>query len=372
MIQRVPRKATSFEQSTIAQNSIFISSSTTGVIGGAFPPSRRYPPTAVVDNLLSWVATARRPFFGRASILQPHTPVIPPAAFADIYADASWPRRPVFEQGLSTFEQQFGVLGWGDGMTEAAFTRAQACYYGMVAWIDSEVRRLLEGLRDIGADQDLVIVVTSDHGCYLGEIGAFGKHTFAPTVHRVPFIVSWPGVLDAERRGDLVQGLDLARTMLGFAGEVAPDIFAGRDVFSEDAPALVFSTIGFGERQSLAYPNIRIGRWIDGRGWPRRSCVRTGRYRLDRNVRIDGNAARPSDWDVFLADSLEDPAETTNRAEDPHCRPVRDELLAAIDVHLRGSVEAPAKVVYPADLWSRARRLRANLLRRMAGEEEAM
>jgi arylsulfatase A-like enzyme len=349
-----------------------ISRSTTGVIGGTFPAFRRFPPTAVVDNLLSWVASARRPFFGRASILQPHTPVIPPAAFADIYADRPWPRRPVFEEGLSTFEHHFGVVGWADGMTEADFTRAQACYYGMVAWIDGEVGRLLDGLRDIGADRDLVIVLTSDHGCYLGENGAFGKHTFAPAVHRVPFIVSWPEMVDAERRPDLVQGLDLARTMLGFAGEVAPDVFEGRDVFSEDAPAQVFSTIGFGERQSLAYPNIRVGRWIDGRGWPRRSCVRTSHYRLDRNVRISGNAAQPSDWDVFLADSRRDPAETTNRAEDPQCRPMRDELLAAIDLHLRDSVEAPAKVVYPADLWSRIRRLRANLLHPPGGEGEGV
>jgi len=347
-----------------------LSSPTGGVIGGTFPSHLRYPPSAVVDNLLSWVAGARRPFLARASLLQPHTPVVPPAAFAGAYADRPWPRQPGTGDGLSTFEQRFGTLSWSDGMTPENFARAHACYYGMVSWIDGEVRRLLEGLQELGADRELVIVLTSDHGRYLGEIGAFGKHTFAPIVHRVPLIVCRPGSRQAERRSDLVQGLDLARTMLGFGGVDAPDGFEGRDVFAGSVPDRIFSTIGFGERESFAYPNLRIGRWEGGRGWPRRACVRTRRYRLDRTVRIDGAVARPSEWDVFLADTSGDPAEVTNLADDPAHRAVRDELLAAVDERSRDSVEHPARLVYGQDLWFR--RIRARLSQRTSVDEEAM
>ena len=55
----------------------------------------------------------------------------------------------------------------------------------------------------------------------------------------------------------------------------------------------------------------------EGRAWPRRACVRTDRYRLDRNLRIDGRAVTAAEADVFLADSLADPKEMNNLAGDP-------------------------------------------------------
>jgi hypothetical protein len=76
-----------------------------------------------------------------------------------------------------------------------------------------------------------------------------------------------------------------------------------------------------------------VGTGDDGAGWPQRFCVRTQRYRLDLSTRIDGRPASADQEDVFLADTLRDPAERRNVASDPHYREVRERLVRAVREH---------------------------------------
>ena len=176
-----------------------------------------------------------------------------------------------------------------------------------------------------------------------------GMTKFAPQSQRVPLIVSGPGLVPhGAERGDLAQGLDLARTILGLARVEATPVMGGRDLLAATpAPELVFSTIGFGERSSLAFPNEGSGRYVGDRGWPRRSCVRTDRWRLDRNMRIDGRPADEADWDIFFVDYAADPTETVNLADDVRFAAVRDDLLSALAWNADGAVETPESLVYP-------------------------
>ena len=318
-----------------------------GVVAGRFPDDVAYPPARVVDNTLSWLASAPEPFFARASFLQPHTPVIPPAAIASRFEALEWPGEPSVDPGVSEFERMFGRVSGGLRLEADAFRRAQAAYHASVAWIDGEVGRLLDGVARLGLLDRTAVVFASDHGTLLGEQGGFGKHTFAPASQRIPLIVVHPDLPHGTRRDDLAQGIDLPRTFAGLAAAEPDPAFGGRDLFGgADAPARVLATIGYGETSSFAYPNLGIGRWSDGRGWPRRSCVRTERYRLDRTTRIDGAPAAPDDWDVFLADRETDRREVVNRAGDPALADLEAELLAAIHELTEGAVETDPAVVY--------------------------
>ena len=106
---------------------------------------------------------------------------------------------------------------------------------------------------------------------------------------------------------------------------------------------MIFSTIGFGERESYALPNQVVGTWSDGTGWPRPSCVRTARYRLDMTVRRNGAAVTAAEEDPYLADLALDPFEAVNRARDPLYAGVLERLRGALRAHAATAHE-PARV----------------------------
>jgi choline-sulfatase len=313
-----------------------------GMNGGVYPDCEPYPPDKVTANALRWIRSAEGPFLVRISLLQPHTPVLPPEGFVRLYQDQDPGLPEPLPDTMSEFEKRVADIHGLDRMPPEELKAARLCYYAQVAWIDTQVGLVLAELERRGRLHRTIIMFGSDHGNPIGDSGAFGKHTFTPTVHRVPLIISGPGILPkGEVRTDLCESLDIGRTLLGLAGVSAPDSFKGRDLFVDPAPEAIYSAIGFGQPDSKLAPNGGIGEWSEGRGWPRRSCIRTGRFRLEKNVLLDGRKPAPDDEDVFLVDVRKDPREFTNLAADPSYADVVSELSAKLDKHTEDMVEIP-------------------------------
>lgn len=95
-------------------------------------------------------------------------------------------------------------------------------YDGGVAFLDEHIGKLLQGLRDSGRLDDMIVVVTADHGEVLDEHGeewfSHDPHLVQENLH-VPLLVRLPGGAHAGRRVDaLVQGVDLLPTLLELTG----------------------------------------------------------------------------------------------------------------------------------------------------------
>jgi|GEM_PF-2877310 len=113
-------------------------------------------------------------------------------------------------------------------------------YADDVAAADGVVGRLLDGLHAAGRGEDAAILLTSDHGEMLGELGE-PTHGFllGDAVLRVPFALRVPGRAPATRT-DPVDLADVAPTLAALAGVDWPEAaspFAGRDVGTQSAPA---------------------------------------------------------------------------------------------------------------------------------------
>ena len=311
-----------------------------GMNGGIFPDGEPYPPDQVVENSLRWMAENDTPFFARISILQPHTPVLPPAEYVRLF-DGQDPGLPgPLPDTLSDFEKRVAEVYDVASMPPEKLRAARLHYYAQVAWIDAQVGRVMDFLKRTGRLEKTVVLFGADHGNPLGDTGAFEKLTYTPTVHRVPLLISWPGAIPAGQvREDICDSLDIGRTCFAMAGIDTPSQFKGRDLFSDSPPEAIYSTIGYGQPFSKMAPNGGRGDWFGGRGWPRRSCIRTAQYRLDMNVLIDGEKPAPEDQDVFLADVVNDPVEFTNLAQDPQYANVVCELSAQLSKHTENSVE---------------------------------
>ena len=130
----------------------------------------------------------------------------------------------------------------------------RALYEAGVASLDRELGRFFADLRADGLWDDLLVILTADHGEAFGEHGYFLHTTAHEEVLRVPLLVKWPR---GRRAGSGARGfsssLDLAPTILARFGLPAADL-AGRDLASEAPAARVLvsrDAVRVGDRKLL-------------------------------------------------------------------------------------------------------------------------
>lgn len=303
-------------------------------VGGRFPSDRLYPPEQVTWNAVRWLANAgEQAFLLRISYLQPHTPVLPPQHYRDLYRASDWPGADLPLGYGSDYEEAYAEIVGGREFSHQQLQQAQADYHALTSWLDTQVGLVLSALRTLGLEENTIVAFTSDHGASLGENGLFGKVVCAPQSQRTPFIISWRRQLpEGARRTDLTENMDLARTLCDLAGLAPYAAFEGRSVFSDPPPEAIFATVGTGALGAKGSAAANRGSWRNGGGWPRRSCVRTANWRFDMNIRQDGKRVLEAEEDWFLANVVDDPRELINLAHDPEHREVvsslRDRILS--------------------------------------------
>lgn len=124
-----------------------------------------------------------RPFFVFANFFDAHDPFVPPPPFDTLF----WPERP---------------RGWywpgRAEYTEEERAELTAAYDASIAYLDSEIGRLLRELEARGRLDNTLVIVVGDHGEEFGERGVVGhgNSLYLPTI-RVPLILSLPGRLPA-------------------------------------------------------------------------------------------------------------------------------------------------------------------------------
>jgi choline-sulfatase len=164
-----------------------------------------------------------RPFFLVASFSHPHDPWEVPAAYWDIYKDASidLPSVPAMsDAALDPHSRRIREMceGIGVEVPEDVMLRARRAHYAAISYVDNKVGSLLEALATAGLRADTTVIFAADHGEMLGERGLWYKMTFFEPSAAVPLIFSMPGVVAARRVNANVSLLDLAPTLVELAG----------------------------------------------------------------------------------------------------------------------------------------------------------
>jgi arylsulfatase A-like enzyme len=106
-------------------------------------------------------------------------------------------------------------------------------YYQLITGIDHVVGQMLAGLEKRGLLDNTIIIYSSDHGLLMGEYGMGGKALAYDLTAKVPFILYDPS-LPKDRRGAVldafVMNVDVAPTILAYAGLPEPEICQGRNL----------------------------------------------------------------------------------------------------------------------------------------------
>ena len=244
----------------------------------------------VVEQALRWLGEdSPAPFFAWIHLYDPHTPYNAPEPFRS--------RHP------------HDILG---------------AYDAEIAWTDSLVGRLLDGVAARGARDRTVVIVVGDHGEALGDHGeqTHGFFIYEGTLH-IPLIVAGPSIAPRTVAAP-VRIVDVMPTALELLGVTAPPAVQGRSL----------SPLGRGEALDLVplsetwYPRFHYG-------WSELMSIRDGRYKLIRAPRRE------------LYDLERDPRETTDLAGS---EPARADAMERALVEIRqrvtrsGAEKAPQAV----------------------------
>jgi arylsulfatase A-like enzyme len=113
----------------------------------------------------------------------------------------------------------------------AALARARDGYSADVAYLDSQLDRLLQRLDGDSAEYTTHVFVVSDHGENFGEDGYLGHgNKLTDEQLRVPAFLLSPNI-ESGQTDDVASTIDVARTLLALAGvEAADGRMGGRDL----------------------------------------------------------------------------------------------------------------------------------------------
>ncbi len=174
----------------------------------------------ITDEALVKIRSARpgAPFFLWVHYLDPHWSYDPAPEYAERFDPGYRPSEAMKEMQAGKFHK--GDLIFNNPLDPADRRHLAALYDGEIAQVDDQVGRLLDGIPPAIRD-DLLIVLTSDHGESLGEHGysfAHGEYLYDGTL-RVPLIFVFRGRIAAGGSESRAAALmDIAPSILRLLG----------------------------------------------------------------------------------------------------------------------------------------------------------
>lgn len=189
----------------------------------------------VTPTVLDWIERrgAEDNWFMHVHFWDPHTPYRAPKEFGNPFENEPLPDNWINEKIFDEHLMHIGPHGaneigmWSDETSEKYPRHPGSLktlgdvknfidnYDCGIKYTDDNINMILELLKSKGLyDEDLAIIVTSDHGENMGELGIYGEHATAdePTCH-IPMIIKWPnGKKNFEAKG-LHDNVDLLPTI---------------------------------------------------------------------------------------------------------------------------------------------------------------
>lgn len=231
----------------------------------------------------------------------PHGPYDPPGEFRDLFlhrtGDTRATRRPPLKQnrvnsgwgGIPSYQQL------GDHRDYDFYV---ARYDAEIRYADSQIRRLVEGIRALGWYDDSLMLITADHGEGMGEKNYYFGHgeNLYGSLTRVPLLARF-GDGATGRRADFVQHIDVVPSILSSLGVPTGARLRGGDLRAASAdPREIFGAM------------VSVGAMHDYESF----VIYDGVKLIDQPAVPGLNRKRQ-----LLFDLTRDPSEQLDRTDDP-------------------------------------------------------
>ncbi len=193
----------------------------------------------LTGEAIKFIEQAKGPWCAHLSYIKPHWPYIVPAPYHDMFGPNHVPAAIRHDSERDNPHPVYAAFM--NNRIGRAFSREEVrqkvipAYMGLIKQCDDQMGRLFDFLERNGRMQDTMIVITSDHGDYLGDHWLGEKDLFHEPSVKVPLIIYDPSPDADATRGTtcdaLVESIDLPATFIEVAGGKVPDhIVEGRSL----------------------------------------------------------------------------------------------------------------------------------------------
>jgi choline-sulfatase len=193
----------------------------------------------VTPTALEWIErnAAEDNWFLQVNYWDPHTPYRAPEEFGNPFENDPLPAW-LTEEVLEEHTRMVGAhkplnINMFDNKPNPQFPRQPSELKNMddvrcmidgydcgTRYMDGHIGQLFDAFEKQGVMDDLVIIISADHGENMGELGIYGEHGTADRITcRIPMIIRWPGKTQQHVDASLHYNLDLAPTFAELFGQ---------------------------------------------------------------------------------------------------------------------------------------------------------
>jgi arylsulfatase A-like enzyme len=277
-----------------------------------------------IDHLLNKAAKRNNPFFVYIGFNSPHDPRQAPKEFVDRYPKHAieippnyLPEHP-FDQGDHRIRDE--VLAPFPRSKEAVQLH-RAEYYAITTYMDAQIGLILDALEKSGKADNTYVIFTADHGLAVGQHGLMGKQNMYDHSIRMPLLISGPGIPKGKRVDELVYQHSAFATTCDLGGVPIP--------------------------KEVEFPSLVD--LLKSRGTPKHDAVFSYYKDFQRAVRTKDHKliVYPQAGVTQLFDLNKDPWETTNLAQKPEHRALKEQLMHRLR-QFQGELGDPLNMSKPA------------------------
>ena len=276
-------------------------------INGQLTPTTGWVDDITTNYAIDFIKNNKtKPFLAVVGFKSCHVPVQPPERTKDLYANDD--ARPA--------DNARPIAIYHKGETPATVPTKQSVphdpakvrdTFRTLKAVDDNVGRLLATLDEQGLTENTVVIFTSDNGYYLGEHGLGDKRSAYEESMRIPLLIRYPKLgLKGETRDQMVLNIDLAPTLLSFAGVPIPASMQGQSWRILLQPVQ--------QKELLRWRTAFFYEYFFETNFPRTPTTLAVRTETAKLIKYPGH----EDW-TELFDLTTDPGETQNLA--PRTRP---------------------------------------------------
>tara|TARA_Y100000813_G_scaffold76392_1_gene54305 strand:+ start:617 stop:2149 length:1533 start_codon:yes stop_codon:yes gene_type:complete len=271
-------------------------------------------------KMIEKFANNSQQFFLAVGFFRPHTPFVAPKKYFDFYnreemviqksSDDYLKTIPI--PAAKTIRAKYNQLDLDVDLAK----EIKEAYYSTVSFVDAQVGRVLQKLKETGLDKNTIVVFTSDHGYHLGEHGHWQKLTLFENSTRIPIIIYAPNIEGGKKIKSPVELLDLYPTLMDLTDIKTPKHVVGRSL----KPILV------GEKSEVR--KNALTRLNNG-------------YSMKTNLHRITMWGNNGEFGFELYDHLSDPNELINLANNFEYKPLLDSLTIVLNERIKNANKIP-------------------------------
>lgn len=185
----------------------------------------------VADDVISYIKKQRdpgKPFAIACGFSRPHMPWTAPRKYFDLYPEdagrlAYLPddAEKIIDKEEITPKNKNDV--WNEGVDDATAQKLIRGYMACTSYVDAQMGKVIQALKEQGLYENTIIVVWGDHGYHLTDHGLWRKNTAYHVSMRAPLIIKAPGFKAGQTVSAVVGNVDIYPTLLELSGVEKPE-----------------------------------------------------------------------------------------------------------------------------------------------------